>query len=137
MCLWPAWFALWAYGFAVLCAVTIVTRLWAGWRALRLRCDARAEGRRGVAMNKNKLLLALVLVVLIVAFFAFDLGRYLSLAYLKSSQADFAALYAARPALVIGVYFAGLRRGHRAVAARRGHPHAGRRRDLRPAASAR
>jgi phosphatidylglycerophosphate synthase len=33
MCVLPAWFALWAYGFAVLCAVTIVTRLWAGWRA--------------------------------------------------------------------------------------------------------
>ena len=34
MCLWPAQFALWAYGFAVLCALTIVMRLWAGWRAL-------------------------------------------------------------------------------------------------------
>lgn len=33
MCVLPAWFALWAYGFALLCAVTIVTRLWAGWRA--------------------------------------------------------------------------------------------------------
>jgi phosphatidylglycerophosphate synthase len=33
MCLLPAWFALWAYGFALMCAVTIVTRLIAGWRA--------------------------------------------------------------------------------------------------------
>ncbi len=33
MCLLPAWFAVWAYGFAALCAVTIATRLWAGWRA--------------------------------------------------------------------------------------------------------
>jgi phosphatidylglycerophosphate synthase len=33
MCLLPAWFALWAYGFAALCAITIATRLWAGWRA--------------------------------------------------------------------------------------------------------
>ena len=55
-------------------------------------------------MNKNKLLLALAGVVLIVAFFAFDLGRYFSLAYLKSSQAQFAALYESQPALVIGVY---------------------------------
>ena len=55
-------------------------------------------------MNKNKLLLALAVVVLIVAFFAFDLGRYFSLAYLKSSQAQFAALYESQPALVIGVY---------------------------------
>ena len=56
-------------------------------------------------MNKNKLLLALGVVVLIFAFFAFDLGHYLSLAYLKSSQAQFAALYESQPALVIGVYF--------------------------------
>jgi phosphatidylglycerophosphate synthase len=34
MCLWPAQFALWAYGFAVLCALTIATRLWFGWKAL-------------------------------------------------------------------------------------------------------
>ncbi len=31
MCLWPQHFAWWAYGFAVLCALTIVTRLVAGW----------------------------------------------------------------------------------------------------------
>lgn len=34
MCLWPAHFALWAYGFAALCALTLATRLWAGWRGL-------------------------------------------------------------------------------------------------------
>ena len=34
MCLWPTQFALWAYGFAVLCALTIVMRLWVGWKAL-------------------------------------------------------------------------------------------------------
>ena len=33
MCLLPQWFALWAYGFAALCALTIATRLVAGWRA--------------------------------------------------------------------------------------------------------
>lgn len=33
MCLLPGWFAVWAYGFAALCMVTIVTRLIAGWRA--------------------------------------------------------------------------------------------------------
>jgi phosphatidylglycerophosphate synthase len=33
MCLWPQHFAWWAYGFALLCAMTIVTRLAAGWRA--------------------------------------------------------------------------------------------------------
>ena len=34
MCLWPAHFALLAWVFAALCALTIVTRLWAGWRTL-------------------------------------------------------------------------------------------------------
>ena len=33
MCLWPALFAPFAYGFAALCGLTIVMRLWAGWRA--------------------------------------------------------------------------------------------------------
>ena len=33
MCLWPALFAPFAYGFAALCGLTIVMRLWAGWQA--------------------------------------------------------------------------------------------------------
>jgi len=55
-------------------------------------------------MSKKKLLTVAVLVALVLAFFAFDLGRFLSLAYLKSQQASFAALYAQSPALVIGAY---------------------------------
>lgn len=35
MCLFPQRFALWAYGFAALCALTTVTRLIAGWKVLR------------------------------------------------------------------------------------------------------
>lgn len=34
MCLWPGQFAGLAYGFAALCAVTIATRIWWGWKAL-------------------------------------------------------------------------------------------------------
>jgi phosphatidylglycerophosphate synthase len=34
MCLWPAHFAVFALGFAALCVLTILTRLWAGWHAL-------------------------------------------------------------------------------------------------------
>ncbi len=34
MCLWPHHFALFAYGFAGLCGLTIATRLLAGWRVL-------------------------------------------------------------------------------------------------------
>ena len=37
MCLWPARFAWWAYGFAALCALTIVTRLVGGAQALSRR----------------------------------------------------------------------------------------------------
>lgn len=36
MCLWPAQFAWWAYGFAALCALTIAGRLWAGWQAFQV-----------------------------------------------------------------------------------------------------
>ena len=32
MCLWPAWFPVLAYGFAMLCFVTTATRWLAGWR---------------------------------------------------------------------------------------------------------
>jgi phosphatidylglycerophosphate synthase len=34
MCLWPAGFPLLAYGFAVLCGLTVLTRLAAGWKVL-------------------------------------------------------------------------------------------------------
>lgn len=36
MCLWPAHFAWWAYGFAALCALTVLGRLAAGWQAFRV-----------------------------------------------------------------------------------------------------
>jgi phosphatidylglycerophosphate synthase len=35
MCLWPAWFALLAYAFAALCAITTATRIWWGWRSFQ------------------------------------------------------------------------------------------------------
>jgi hypothetical protein len=35
MCLFPQHFALWAYGFAVLCALTTATRLMAGLKVFR------------------------------------------------------------------------------------------------------
>ena len=57
-------------------------------------------------MTKKKLLIVAVLIALIVAFFAFDLARYLSLDYIKSRQADLAALYAAQPLGVVGAFFA-------------------------------
>jgi pyruvate/2-oxoglutarate dehydrogenase complex dihydrolipoamide dehydrogenase (E3) component/uncharacterized membrane protein YdjX (TVP38/TMEM64 family) len=57
-------------------------------------------------VNLRKLLLLLVIAALVAAFFVLDLGRFFSLDYIKAARADFAALYAARPAWVIGVFFA-------------------------------
>lgn len=48
-------------------------------------------------MSRKKLLLLLVLLAVLAAFFALDLGRFLSLDYIKQRQADFAALYDERP----------------------------------------
>ena len=57
-------------------------------------------------MNSRKLIVALLLLVCVAAFFVFDLSRFFSLAYLKESQELFAALYAQRPVLVTAVFFA-------------------------------
>ncbi|MGD9833807.1 MAG: FAD-dependent oxidoreductase [Piscinibacter sp.] len=57
-------------------------------------------------MNRRQVIVLLVLIAAVAAFFAFDLGRFLSLEALKQRQAELAALYDARPLWVIGVYFA-------------------------------
>jgi pyruvate/2-oxoglutarate dehydrogenase complex dihydrolipoamide dehydrogenase (E3) component/uncharacterized membrane protein YdjX (TVP38/TMEM64 family) len=56
-------------------------------------------------MSRQKLLLIGALIVLVGAFFYFDLGRFLSLDYIKQRQAGFAALYADNPLLLIGGFF--------------------------------
>lgn len=61
---------------------------------------------QGMAVNPKKILTLLLLAIAIGAFFVFDLGRFLSLDYLKSSQAAFADLYASEPLRVAGIYFA-------------------------------
>lgn len=53
----------------------------------------------------KRLILLGVIAALVAAFFVFDLQRLLTLEAIKSSQADFAAWYAARPGLVLGAYF--------------------------------
>jgi pyruvate/2-oxoglutarate dehydrogenase complex dihydrolipoamide dehydrogenase (E3) component/uncharacterized membrane protein YdjX (TVP38/TMEM64 family) len=57
-------------------------------------------------VNIRKILLFGVVALGIVAFFAFDLGRFLSLDQLKQSQAAFAELQARSPLLVALAYFA-------------------------------
>ena len=57
-------------------------------------------------MNLKKILVLALLVACAIAFFAFDLGRYFSLAYLKQSQDGFHQIYQQRPVLVTLVFFA-------------------------------
>ncbi|MDP1904782.1 MAG: FAD-dependent oxidoreductase [Pseudomonadota bacterium] len=53
----------------------------------------------------KRLILIGVIAASIVAFFALDLGRFLTLDALKAGQSQFAAWYDARPGLVLGGYF--------------------------------
>jgi dihydrolipoamide dehydrogenase len=55
-------------------------------------------------MNRNKLVLLALLAAAVVAFFAFDLGRFLSLEYLKGQQATLDAYYAAHRGRTIALY---------------------------------
>ena len=57
-------------------------------------------------MRTKQTAVALFLALLVLLYFWFDLGRYLSLEYLKTSQAAFTQLYAREPWLVAGSYFA-------------------------------
>jgi len=57
-------------------------------------------------LNRKKLLLLSALILLVIGFFALDLGRFFSLDYVKAARGDFAALYQSQPALVLGVFFA-------------------------------
>jgi dihydrolipoamide dehydrogenase len=52
-----------------------------------------------------KILLIATIIILIIAFFAFDLQRFLTLGYLKGQQAAFAEFYAANRLLTIALYF--------------------------------
>ncbi len=52
----------------------------------------------------KKIIIVLVIIALVAIFKIFDLGQYLTLAYIKESQATFTALYAENQALVIASY---------------------------------
>ena len=56
-------------------------------------------------MKASRAALFLVIVTLIVAFFAFDLGQYLTLEFFKSKQADIDEFYAANPAKTSLIFF--------------------------------
>lgn len=56
-------------------------------------------------MNPRKLLFFLIFTVPVGAFFAFDLGQFLSLDYFKAQQAAIAAYQAQQPWLTAGIFF--------------------------------
>ncbi len=57
-------------------------------------------------MNNKKIALWIALAALVAAFFAFDLGRFFSLAYAQGVQSDLATLFSSRPLTVVGAFFA-------------------------------
>jgi pyruvate/2-oxoglutarate dehydrogenase complex dihydrolipoamide dehydrogenase (E3) component/uncharacterized membrane protein YdjX (TVP38/TMEM64 family) len=58
-----------------------------------------------VKCNTAKIILVALIVVAVGLFFAFDLGRYLTLAELKARQAAFQEFYALHRLLTLGAYF--------------------------------
>ncbi len=56
-------------------------------------------------MTKPRLLLLLVIAIAVTAFFAFDLGRFLSLDFFKAQQATIEAYRNAHPGLSVGLFF--------------------------------
>ncbi|MBK9237154.1 MAG: FAD-dependent oxidoreductase [Rhodoferax sp.] len=57
-------------------------------------------------MNTKKIVVLSALVLATIAFFALDLGRYFSLAFIKQSQADFTHYYALHPVKLTLAFFA-------------------------------
>ncbi len=57
-------------------------------------------------MKKNRLLLLVLIVAAVIAFFVFDLGRFLSLHELKSRQDALQAYATAQPLISAGIFFA-------------------------------
>ncbi len=66
----------------------------------------RLQTHTGIVVSFRKIFLLAVVALGIAAFFWLDLGRFLSLEYLKQSQDRFEALYAAEPLKVSLAYFA-------------------------------
>lgn len=57
-------------------------------------------------MRYGKLILPVIIAAAIGAFFALDLGQYLTLEYLQSQRATFQAFYAEQPVLTLAAFFA-------------------------------
>jgi pyruvate/2-oxoglutarate dehydrogenase complex dihydrolipoamide dehydrogenase (E3) component/uncharacterized membrane protein YdjX (TVP38/TMEM64 family) len=56
-------------------------------------------------MTRGRIALIVAILVLVAAFFAFDLGRFFSIDYFKSEQAAFERVYRESPALTVAAFF--------------------------------
>ena len=54
-------------------------------------------------MTRKQWLLLVAGIALAIAYFGFDLGRFLSLDFIRQRQAEFAALYTEKPLAVISL----------------------------------
>ncbi len=56
-------------------------------------------------MNKSKILIALIVIAAIAAFFIFDLGRYANLEYIKAQQSAISSYYQGNPFQAAAIFF--------------------------------
>jgi len=56
-------------------------------------------------MTRGRIALVAVIVALLAAYFALDLGRFLSIGFFKAQQTEFDAFFHARPLLAAGLFF--------------------------------
>jgi pyruvate/2-oxoglutarate dehydrogenase complex dihydrolipoamide dehydrogenase (E3) component/uncharacterized membrane protein YdjX (TVP38/TMEM64 family) len=56
-------------------------------------------------MRRSRIFVLAIIAILVVGFFAFDLGQYFSLAFFKSKQAEIDAFYRANPAQTALIFF--------------------------------
>ena len=82
-------------------------------------------------MNQKRLLVLVLLLAAVAAFFVFDLKQYVTQEFFESQRARIDAFYAAHPLQTVGRLLRRLRGDHRAVAARRRADDARRRRPVR------
>lgn len=54
---------------------------------------------------KKKIIIVSIIIILVLLFWIFDLGRFFTLDYIKQTQAEFGDLFSRRPVLVVGGYF--------------------------------
>ncbi len=84
-------------------------------------------------MKKSRIIVVVLVAALVAAYFAFDLGRFLSIDYFKGQQSAIEAFFHDHPLQSAAIYFAVYVAVTGTIPAWGGHPHARGRSDLRAA----